>query len=230
MPFGRPTRRGKKSRPRKTPTKQWRSVTNKPCAAPCPHLQPARMPFEKRLQSSDLAVPERQDPMASGEGCGSPVGRTRRRERHRRRAARTLHAKGEYLTAWKTQADGSGKVPFDLFHSDLPQVPSPPPGRRGSAIRMALAFWPKPEAENRKPGYNDPVGSWTGRSLAASSDAGRGKSELRRAVCRITSGRPGSSPSDGKCHRKYTAPVFPDSSSRIGVRVKRCGKSAPPRQ
>ena len=36
---------------------------------------------------------------------------------------------------------------------------------------------------------------------------GGGKSELRRAVCRITSGRPGSSPVDGKCHRKHTAPA-----------------------
>jgi hypothetical protein len=172
-----------------------------------PHLQPERMLFEKPLQSSDLAVPDVKLTW------------------HPKKAA--VARSGEL---GKTQADGSGKVPFDLFHSDLPQVPSPPPGRRGSAIRMVSAIWPKPEAENRKPGYNDPVGSWTGRSLAASSDAGRGKSELRRAVCRITSGRPGSSPSDGKCHRKYTAPVFPDSSSRIGVRVKRCGKSAPPLQ
>jgi len=66
--------------------------------------------------------------------------------------------------------------------------------------------------------YNVPVGSRTGRSLSQ----GRGKSELRRAVCRITSGRVESSPFDGKCHRKHTAPQ--------GVRVKRCGKSAPPRQ
>ncbi len=33
----------------------------------------------------------------------------------------------------------------------------------------------------------------------------RGKSELQRAVCRITSGKVGSSPFDGKCHREYTA-------------------------
>jgi hypothetical protein len=77
-----------------------------------------------------------------------------------------------------------------------------------------------------------------------------GKSELRRAVCRITSGRPGSSPVDGKCHRKHTAssslwvrrfarlaghdeirvrPV-PRAQSDGEVRVKRCGKSAPPLQ
>ena len=32
-----------------------------------------------------------------------------------------------------------------------------------------------------------------------------GKSELRRVVCRITSGTADSSPLDGKCHRKNTA-------------------------
>jgi hypothetical protein len=36
-------------------------------------------------------------------------------------------------------------------------------------------------------------------------DPERGKSELRRAVCRITSGRVVSKPLYGKCHRKYTA-------------------------
>jgi len=66
--------------------------------------------------------------------------------------------------------------------------------------------------------YNDQVGSWTGRSLSASSDAGRGKSELRRAVCRITSGRAGSSPFDGKCHRKYTARIFTDEGKGEKVR------------
>ena len=59
--------------------------------------------------------------------------------------------------------------------------------------------------------YNDLVGSWTGRLLSTSSDGGRGKSELRRAVCRITSGRPGLSPVDGKYHRKHTA-----SAARLG--------------
>src|ERR1700677_4874169 len=58
--------------------------------------------------------------------------------------------------------------------------------------------------QNALVAYNDPVGSWTGRLLVASSEAGRGKSELHRAVCRITSGRAGSSPFDGKCHREYT--------------------------
>ena len=33
----------------------------------------------------------------------------------------------------------------------------------------------------------------------------RGKSELRRAVCRITSGRVALRPFDGKCHREDTA-------------------------
>jgi len=53
--------------------------------------------------------------------------------------------------------------------------------------------------------YNEPVGSRTGRSLSKD----RGKSELRRAVCRITSGRAPAlveaGPFDGKCHRKHTA-------------------------
>jgi len=68
-----------------------------------------------------------------------------------------------------------------------------------------------------------------GRRLAANARLGEaarkegGKSELRRAVCRITSGRACSSTFDGKCHRKHTAPLGE-------VRVKRCGKSAPPAQ
>src|SRR5579863_9733139 len=73
---------------------------------------------------------------------------------------------------------------------------------------------PESERQKRHPpfAYNDFVGSRTGRPLSASSGAGRGKSELRRAVCRITSGR---APApvwteslDGKCHRKYTASAF----------------------
>jgi hypothetical protein len=67
--------------------------------------------------------------------------------------------------------------------------------------------------------------------LAAGSDGRRhrfagagGKSELRRAVCRITSGRLALRPVDGQCHREHTA------SASAEVRVKRCGKSAPPAQ
>ena len=78
------------------------------------------------------------------------------------------------------------------------------------------------------------VGSWTGRSLPALSGAGRGKSELLRAVCRITSGKSCSSATDGKCHRKHTAPLASRfcyrkamRSGTSGVRVKRCGKSVP---
>ena len=69
--------------------------------------------------------------------------------------------------------------------------------------------------------YNAFVGSRTGRSLPASSDAGRGKSELRRAVCRITSGTPGSSPVDGKCHRKHTASAFAGRGKGEKVRQER---------
>ena len=54
---------------------------------------------------------------------------------------------------------------------------------------------------------------------------GGGKSELRRAVCRITSGTGGSSPLDGQCNREGTA--RPESQDAGKVRVKRCGKSAP---
>ena len=49
----------------------------------------------------------------------------------------------------------------------------------------------------------------------------RGKSELHRAMCQVTPGRPDSSPVDGKCHRENTA------CWKQQVRVKRCGKSAP---
>jgi hypothetical protein len=64
------------------------------------------------------------------------------------------------------------------------------------------------------------TGRRTGRSLpeilAQAGVAGRGKSELRRAVCRITSGTRASKPADGECHRKYTAPVTPPASFRSG--------------
>jgi len=56
-------------------------------------------------------------------------------------------------------------------------------------------------------------------------DPERGKSELHRAVCRITSGRVASRPLYGKCHREYTAWV--SERRKPEVRVKRCGKSAP---
>ena len=71
--------------------------------------------------------------------------------------------------------------------------------------------------------YNVQVGSRTGRSLSFRKGWG-GKSELRRAVCRITSGRP----------VKPVRRKVPQRRYRLGgnarVRVKRCGKSAPPRQ
>jgi len=40
---------------------------------------------------------------------------------------------------------------------------------------------------------------------AGSHAFGRGKSELRRAVCRITTGQAASKLLDGKCHREHTA-------------------------
>jgi len=57
------------------------------------------------------------------------------------------------------------------------------------------------------------TGRRTGRSLPVASrkrmSAGGGKSELRRAVCRITSGMWASRPADGQCHRKDTASATP---------------------
>ena len=90
------------------------------------------------------------------------------------------------------------------------------------------------------------VGSRIGRSLPTTNAGlyraawpGRGKSELRRAVCRITSGRPGSGPVgvqetpdetenriDGKCHRKHTAPAGPAALRRQRPR----GKAKRPRR
>src|SRR6476620_11464990 len=105
----------------------------------------------------------------------------------------------------------------------------------------------KPRTKGRRPATNDrfptvTIKRWQPDRTVARRKTG-GKSELRRAVCRITSGKPGSSPVDGKCHRKHTAPpslwarpflirFLASRKSRAqsdgGVRVKRCGKSAPP--
>jgi ketosteroid isomerase-like protein len=38
-------------------------------------------------------------------------------------SGKTLVDKGKYLTIWKKQADGSWKVLFDTFNSDLPASP-----------------------------------------------------------------------------------------------------------
>jgi hypothetical protein len=46
--------------------------------------------------------------------------------------------------------------------------------------------------------------------------AGGGKSELRRAVCRITSGTRISKSVDGQCHRKDTASATPSASFETG--------------
>jgi len=39
-------------------------------------------------------------------------------------SGKTIHNKGKYLTVWKKQADGSWKVLYDMFNSDLPSSPS----------------------------------------------------------------------------------------------------------
>jgi hypothetical protein len=58
-----------------------------------------------------------------------------------------------------------------------------------------------------------PTGRRTGRSLpegvAQANPTGGGKSELRRAVCRRTSGTWASNPADGQCDRKDTASATP---------------------
>ena len=53
--------------------------------------------------------------------------------------------------------------------------------------------------------YHELAGGWAIAAGELQSSAGRGKSELRRAVCRITSGTEALKLRDGKCHREYTA-------------------------
>jgi ketosteroid isomerase-like protein len=38
-------------------------------------------------------------------------------------SGKTVAYKGKYLTVWKKQADGSWKVLYDMFNSDLPPTP-----------------------------------------------------------------------------------------------------------
>ena len=66
-------------------------------------------------------------------------------------------------------------------------------------------------------------------ALAASSGEG-GKSELRRAVCRITSGRVPVQACLGRSIRRKVPQKIYRPGGNAGVRVKRCGKSAPPSQ
>ena len=41
-------------------------------------------------------------------------------------SGKTIFDKGKSLTIWKKQSDGSWKVLYDMFNSDLPCVPNPP--------------------------------------------------------------------------------------------------------
>jgi len=42
-------------------------------------------------------------------------------------SGKIISDKGKYLTVWKKEADGSWKVLFDMFNSDLPPVGGMPP-------------------------------------------------------------------------------------------------------
>jgi len=42
------------------------------------------------------------------------------RERVRRAVEQPVVDNGKYLTVWKKQADGSWKVLFDMFNTDMP--------------------------------------------------------------------------------------------------------------
>lgn len=41
-------------------------------------------------------------------------------------SGKTIFDKGKSLTIWKKQSDGSWKVLYDMFNSDLPCAPNPP--------------------------------------------------------------------------------------------------------
>lgn len=41
-------------------------------------------------------------------------------------SGKTIFDKGKSLTIWKKQTDGSWKVLYDMFNSDLPCIPNPP--------------------------------------------------------------------------------------------------------
>ena len=96
----------------------------------------------------------------------------------------------------------------------------------GPGLAMWGADQRREPAHNR--GYNRADSVGTGRSLpalltpalAGERDAGRGKSELHRAVCRVTPGSGGF---------KAVRRTVPQKKYRLRkeVRVKRCGKSAP---
>ena len=55
---------------------------------------------------------------------------------------------------------------------------------------------------------------------AVKVSGGGGKSELRRAVCRITSGTEGSNPLDGQCNREGTASRKRERTEGKGEKVR----------
>src|ERR1035441_6388908 len=92
--------------------------------------------------------------------------------------------------------------------------------RRSSIQMVRDRYAPRYERTNPNPRYTRP---WQeDRAVAAGGlrkrAAGGGKSELRRAVCRITSGTWALRPMDGQCHRKDTASATPLASRLEGFR------------
>jgi len=86
-------------------------------------------------------------------------------------------------------------LPWDAGPAGFRYVREP-----GARLRWSLVLWAWIAHVLRSSIMNRLAAGPDGRSQFA----GGGKSELRRAVCRITSGRPCSSAVDGKCHRKQT--------------------------
>src|ERR1035438_4341853 len=97
--------------------------------------------------------------------------------------------------------------------------------RRSSIQMVRDRYAPRYERTNPNPRYTRP---WQeDRAVAAGGlrkrAAGGGKSELRRAVCRITSGTWALRLMDGQCHRKDTASATPLSGGPPWKRNTRVG-------
>ncbi len=88
----------------------------------------------------------------------------------------------------------------------------PQPLRNDSTFRYRESLKQPSEDRQDRKCCTLTTGRRTGRSLPEARETGStggGKSELRRAVCRITSGTRASRLVDGQCHRKETASATP---------------------